>query len=197
MSSLSPLLLLTDRAQAEGAGRSLREVLSLAVDAGARAVVVRERDLPLAERLSLVRFCEELVADAGGSVVVASPPVAAGDNLHLRADEGAPATRLALVGRSCHGVDELGAAARDWCDYATLSPIFATASKPGYGPPLGVDALAEAPLPTFALGGITSANAAACVRAGAAGVAVMGAVMGADDPARAVRGLLDAIEGAA
>jgi thiamine-phosphate pyrophosphorylase len=71
-----------------------------------------------------------------------------------------------------------------------LSPIFASPSKPGYGPALGTDALASLPLPCFALGGVTATNAAACLAAGAAGIAVMGAVMTAADPAAAVRELL-------
>ncbi|MDX1421679.1 MAG: thiamine phosphate synthase, partial [Kiloniellales bacterium] len=76
---------------------------------------------------------------------------------------------------------------------ATQSPIFATASKPGYGPALGLAGLAEAAaagLPVLALGGVTAERAPACLRAGAAGVAVMGAVMAARDPAAAVGTIL-------
>jgi thiamine-phosphate pyrophosphorylase len=72
---------------------------------------------------------------------------------------------------------DLQRAAAEGCDYATLSPIFASASKPGYGPPLGVHALGGAPLPVYALGGVDETNAAACIAGGAAGVAVMGAAM--------------------
>jgi thiamine-phosphate pyrophosphorylase len=83
------------------------------------------------------------------------------------------------------------AAARDAdADYATLSPIFPTASKPGYGPPLGVEALraaAESGLPVFALGGVLPENARSCREAGAHGVAVMGPVMRAQDPFAALQ----------
>ncbi|MGC1211056.1 MAG: thiamine phosphate synthase, partial [Micromonospora sp.] len=80
-------------------------------------------------------------------------------------------------------------------DYVTLSPVFPTPSKPGYGPPLGVDGLAGLvrliPVPVLALGGIsTPAQVTAALRAGAAGVAVLGAVMRAGDPAEAVAALL-------
>ena len=51
------------------------------------------------------------------------------------------------------------AAAGEGCDYATLSPIFVSASKPGYGPALGVGALRDAPLPVYALGGVDPSNA--------------------------------------
>lgn len=99
------------------------------------------------------------------------------------------------MGRSCHDLAELQAAADEGCDYATLSPVFLTPSKPRYGPALGVDALHRPPLPVYALGGVTTGNAADCRAAGAVGVAVMGAVMRAADPARTVSELLAAIEG--
>ena len=66
------------------------------------------------------------------------------------------------------------------------SPVFLTASKPGYGPALGLDGLAriiaQVPGDIVALGGITPENAAACLAAGARGIAVMGEVMRAADP---------------
>lgn len=195
MTALPPLLLLTDRFRAEQAGESLRQVLVSAVEAGARGIVVRERDLPLDERAALVGFVDDLLAGLGGLVVVAAPPVAEDDDVHLRAADPVPPARPAVVGRSCHDAAELRAAADEGCDYATLSPIFATASKPGYGPDLGPAALAGAPLPTYALGGLTPANAAACIAAGATGVAVMGGVMGAADPGVVVADLLAALEG--
>ena len=77
-------------------------------------------------------------------------------------------------------------------DYVTLSPIFPSRSKPGYGPALGVSALGIGTQKIVALGGIeTPAQARGPRReAGAVGVAVMGAIMRAEDPAAVVRGLL-------
>ena len=94
-----------------------------------------------------------------------------------------PARPAGLVGRSCHDGGEVAAAAAEGAHYATLSPVFASRSKPGYGPPLGLPALAQPfAIPVYALGGVdTPERAYACVDAGAAGVAVMGAVM--RDPA--------------
>jgi thiamine-phosphate pyrophosphorylase len=105
-----------------------------------------------------------------------------------------------MVGRSCHTPDELAAARAAGADRATYSPVFATASKPGYGPALGVDGLAAGcravpDLAVLALGGIGPDNALACVAAGASGVAVMGGVMAAADPAAAVRDLVWALAG--
>ncbi|HET6214906.1 MAG TPA: thiamine phosphate synthase [Micromonosporaceae bacterium] len=97
-----------------------------------------------------------------------------------------------MVGRSCHTEYDLGRLSTE--DYVTVSPVFATASKPGYGPPLRADGLARlCRTPgVFALGGVTSpAQAQACL---AAGVAVMGAVMRVGDPGRVITDLLCALD---
>ena len=103
------------------------------------------------------------------------------------------------VGRSCHTLAELAAARCEGADRVTYSPVFATDSKPGYGPALGLDGLAAGcravpDLPVLALGGVGPERARACVAAGAAGVAIMGAVMGADDPATVVRSIVHELE---
>jgi thiamine monophosphate synthase len=104
----------------------------------------------------------------------------------------------ALVGVSCHTERELAIAAAAGADYATYSPIFPTASKPGYGPPIGLAGLRRATsgteLPIVALGGIDATRVSACRAAGAAGVAVLGAVNRAADPKAATRELVDAWE---
>jgi thiamine-phosphate pyrophosphorylase len=72
-------------------------------------------------------------------------------------------------------------------DYVALSPVFPTVTKPGYGPPLGPAEAARLAgvVPWLALGGIDSAErVAVCAAAGAAGIAVLGAVMRSADPAR-------------
>jgi thiamine-phosphate diphosphorylase len=190
--SLPPLLVLTDRTLAD---RPLADVVRAAVDGGARAVILREKDLPRAERARLAAELRDLLGAVGGLLLVASDPTIEADGVHLAS--GDAHVHQHVVGRSCHDVDDLARAARDGCDYATLSPIFATASKPGYGPPLGPGSLAAAPLSTYALGGVTPANAAACAAAGAHGVAVMGAVMRDGRPERVVRELLAALDGVA
>lgn len=186
---LPRLLLLTDRTQARW---PLVDVVRAAVDGGARAVVLREKDLPRPDRARLAADLREALTGVGGALLVASDAAIPHDGVHLAADEPMPAG-VARVGRSCHDRDDLAAAATEGCTYATLSPIFVTRSKPGHGPALGPAALAGPPLPTFALGGIDRVDrAAACLAAGAHGVAVMGAVMRADDPDRATAELLAA-----
>jgi thiamine-phosphate pyrophosphorylase len=179
------LLLVTDRHQAG----SLEEIVGDAVAAGVRWVWVRDRDLPaperraLAQRLRAIARVHDARLSVGGDIALAAEIAA--DGVHLSAGSPIPAARArlgpdALIGVSAHGEAEVAAAAAGGADYATLSPIFPTASKPGYGPALGVAALASAArhgLPVLALGGIMPARTDECLRAGAVGIAVMGEVM--------------------
>jgi len=96
----------------------------------------------------------------------------------------------------CHSVSELLAASGS--PFVTISPVAPTLTKPGYGPPLGVEGVraavaAAGGTPVFALGGVTADNAASFRGAGAYGVAVMGVVLRAEDPLVAVHDLLGAL----
>ncbi|WP_329111084.1 thiamine phosphate synthase [Micromonospora sp. NBC_01699] len=185
------MVVVTDRRQAR---RELPELIRAAVDGGARWVLLRETDLPRDERLALAENLRGILAPAGGTLLVAGPDPLGGGAVHLPAAGPYPPPGLALVGRSCHDEAELGRLSTE--DYVTLSPIFSSPSKPGYGPPLHPVGLARlvrrTPVPVLALGGVAEPDqVAACLRAGAAGVAVMGAVMRADDPADLVARLTD------
>ena len=129
-----------------------------------------------------------------------------GASIHLQSAAAVGAARQrcgagALIGVSAHSLDEAASAADAGADYVTLSPIFPTDSKPGYGPALGVAAIAAAAaaaaaagrgMPVLALGGIAAGKVGACLGAGAGGIAVMGEVMRSADPCRAVGILLAA-----
>jgi thiamine-phosphate diphosphorylase len=189
--TLPQMLVLTDRTLT--GGRPLVDVVRSAVEGGATCVVLREKDLPSAPRAALASELRTFVP----VLVVASDPTIDSHGVHLAAHDPFPSRAREtsggddrLVGRSCHSRRDLDRAAGEGCTYATLSPIFTTTSKPGYEPPLGVLALRDPPLPVYALGGIDPSNAQACIETGAAGVAVMGAVMRADDPASVVKRLL-------
>jgi thiamine-phosphate diphosphorylase len=191
-SGLPRLLVLTDRNQSERRGRSLGDTVRRAVTAGAQAVLLREKDLPPIERASLGRELREAVP----ILLVASDTELAidvgADGVHLAASDPWPdgIDHALVVGRSCHDEQSIRCVALDGASYATFSPVFATTSKPGYGPALGTGSLGAHPLPVYALGGVTPGRALPCLRAGAAGIAVMGAVMAADDPGQVVRHLL-------
>jgi thiamine-phosphate pyrophosphorylase len=192
-----PVLLITDRKQAH---RPLAEVVTGALEGGCRWVSVREKDLAPFQQVALA---EEIVriAEAFAACVIlhGDPDLAlqagcAGVHLPARGEVGAARALLrpgAWVSISTHGREEAMAAAAAGAHAVTLSPIFSSASKPGYGPALGLERLAEIaaalPIPVIALGGIEDgARVRACFAAGAAAVAVMGAVMRAADPARLV-----------
>lgn len=201
------LVLLTDRAQLR-LGRGLVRTVRECVDAGLEAVVVREHDLEPAGRHALVA---ELAAVDGLTVVSSRIPDPAADGLHLAAGQprpdgtgnpewrparrhaGARAAMRSLESRSCHNRAEVEAAAAEGIGWVTLSPYAVSASKPGHGPPLPADSYAGHALPVLALGGITPENAAEARAAGAHGVAVMGAVMRASDPAGVVARLREAV----
>lgn len=192
---------MTDR----GGPRPLVEIVAAVLDGGGRWFWFRDKDLPPYERRSLAARIAERVGASGGVLSIGGDADLAGDlgaGIHLGggAEHSAIATArqrvgAALVGVSAHTLRDVEAAAAGGADYVTLSPIFATASKPGYGPTLGVDALAAAArirIPVIALGGVCVATAAACHRGGAAGMAVMGSLMRAADPAAETRALLRA-----
>lgn len=192
------LLVLTDRTQV--VGRSLLEVVGSAINGGARHVVLREKDLPRARRLELAIQLRAALEPVGGRLIAAGPDALGGDAVHL-ASADPPVRGVTLTGRSCHNEGELAALRpRDTEtaeDYVTLSPVFLTSSKPGYGPALGLERFAclcrLAARPVYALGGVTAVNAADCVAAGAAGVAVMGEIMRAADPADYTAKLLSSL----
>lgn len=184
LGSLPRLLLLTDRHQLL-AGRSLVDTVAACAERGLTHVVLRELDLPAVRREALAAA----LARTGVSVIAARAPLAAAAAVHLSAVQpwvDGP------HGRSCHSRDEVTAAALGGAGWATLSPYAGSPSKPGYGPPLPPGSYAELPIPVFALGGIAPDTAAGARRAGAHGVAVMGAVMRANDPGAVVTALLEA-----
>ncbi len=190
-------MVFTDRRVARGA---LVDVVAGAVGGGVRWVVLREKDLPRAERLALAADLRAILAEAGGTLIVAGPDPLDGDAVHLPAAGPYPPPAGGLVGRSCHDTAELARLTTE--HYATVSPVYETRTKPGYGPALRPDGLSElvkaSPVPVLALGGIgTAAQVAACVEAGATGVAVLGAVMRANDPTETATTLGSAFQEAA
>lgn len=190
-----PLLVISDRSQAR---RPLPAIAAAAFRGGCRWFSLREKDLPAAERRALLVELTAIGRRYGALVGMHDDLDAAADAVHLPGGSDPAAARRhlpgALIGVSAHNAAEAAAQLRAGADYATLSPIFLTDSKPGYGPALGLDGLTQAAAltdgPVIALAGITPANAASCLKAGAAGIAVMGEVMRSDDPEAVVRALI-------
>ena len=83
-----------------------------------------------------------------------------------------------LIGVSTHSLEEASSARHDGADFVVFGPVFETTSKRQYGEPLGLSSLTQvsselAPFPVLALGGVTTSNAAECIRAGARGIAAI------------------------
>jgi thiamine-phosphate pyrophosphorylase len=104
-----------------------------------------------------------------------------------------------LLGVSTHDVEQARAAHADGADYVAVGSMFATATKPDFelvGPALIRKLRGEIRVPLVGIGGITHANVAEVVQAGADGVAVISAVCAAPDPAAATRRFLELIRSA-
>lgn len=92
--------------------------------------------------------------------------------------------RGVIIGYSSHSVQEALEAVKEGADYLFFSPVFPTSSKPGH-PGTGLEALAlcckaVAPVPVYALGGITPDRVNACMNNGAQGVAVLSGILKSD-----------------
>lgn len=166
-----------------GVGAAGLAALERAAREGVAVVQVREKALSAPALLDACRRLRAALAGSGTLILVNERwdvALAAGlDGVHLPA-AAAPAARVRalapglILGRSCHSAAAAAAAAAEGCDYCLLGPVYATPSKAGFGPPLGLDELARAaraPIPVLALGGVNAANAAACLERGAAGLA--------------------------
>jgi thiamine-phosphate pyrophosphorylase len=165
-----------------------------AITAGADWVQIRERDLPARDLLSLTRRAlgevRSRTADVeiilNDRVDVALAAGAAGVHLGgqslpvgdvLRWCRAGNAPRNWLVGASCHSLDEAREAERAGASYIFFGPVFDTPSKRAFGPPQGVEKLAEVcralEIRVIAIGGVNEGNGVECLRAGAAGVAAI------------------------
>jgi len=195
------VLVLTDTGLA--APRSVPEVVEAALRGGARAVQLRNKgETPrelyqvgqtlrtLTRRWGALFFVNDRVDVAlalGADGVHGGPhdlPVAA---VRAFAPEGF------LVGRSADEVEVARRAVADGADYIGCGTVFPTSTKEGAGEVIGVEGLKRVVdavrVPVVGIGGITVERARAVAHTGAAGVAVVGAVMDAQDPAAAVRAL--------
>jgi thiamine-phosphate pyrophosphorylase len=102
-----------------------------------------------------------------------------------------------LLGISCHGLADVREAVQDAVDFVVLGPVYPTASKTPYGPPLTPAILSQAraicSVPILAIGGINASRVPEVLQAGADGVAAISSVLAAPDPLAATRALLDAV----
>ncbi|MGB9775040.1 MAG: thiamine phosphate synthase [Anaerolineae bacterium] len=189
-------------------GRSHQEIIRAAVAGGATVVQYREKEGTTRRMMEEARALRDLARQAGVPFIVNDRVDIAlavdADGVHVGQDDmPAPLARKLMgpgkiVGVSVDNVEQAIQAERDGADYVGAGPIFATPTKPDAAPPIGLDGLAEIcrriSIPVVAIGGINEENAAAVIEAGADGVAVVSAVVAAEDVEAAARRLRQAVE---
>ena len=193
------ILVITSRKRFEGEADFLKQIEKIAA-AKPFGIVLREKDLPVKEYSVLARKVRDICRSAGASIIIHSHPEVARElgipALHMPLDalgkmSSEERKEFEVLGASCHSVEDVLRAKAFGCDYVTAGHVYATDCKPGL-PPRGADFLAEvcgpaAPMPVFALGGLTPARAPEVRRAGAAGFAMMSSAMDAENPAELFR----------
>jgi thiamine-phosphate diphosphorylase len=179
-----------------------------ALRGGVTAVQLRAKCLPDREQVLLARHLKAACRAYGVPLLVNDRldiALAAGaDGVHLGVDDlpVSDARRIAgpgfLIGYSPETDAQVLHAAASGADYLGIGPVFGTATKPDAGPALGLEAFArrcqQSALPVVGIGGISAGNAADVMRAGATGVAVISAIIGAPDPEQSSRDLLRQVD---
>ncbi|MBN1421889.1 MAG: thiamine phosphate synthase [Planctomycetes bacterium] len=188
------------------AGRSHAEAARLAIAGGAGAIQLRDKTAGGRALLDAARALREITAESGIAFIVNDRVdvalAADADGVHLGAEDlPVRAARDLLgpdriIGASARSRPEAERAATEGADYLGVGPIReARGTKPDAPPPVGVAAIREtigAGLPVIAIGGIRPEDVAEIAGAGACGVAVISAVMGAPDIAAAARAFREA-----
>ncbi|HEX2438237.1 MAG TPA: thiamine phosphate synthase [Methylomirabilota bacterium] len=199
------LCLVTDRTQTRG--RELVSVVEECLEAGLPAVQVREKDLGAGD---LARLCRRLlgsVRDRGAQLVVndrVDVALAVGADAVQRTHTSLPVEDIRAIvggrlriGVSVHSLIDAVEAEVKGADWVTYGPVYDTPSKRAYGPPQGLERLAEVAgrlrIPVVAIGGITPQRVKEVRAAGARGVAAISFILAADSPADATRRFLAAL----
>ena len=152
----------------------------IAVEGGATVIQLRLKGAPTEEVVETGRPFRGLPAMFVVNDDVDAAFELRADGVHLgRTDSGSERVieRGLMLGTSAASAEEAVAGERLGATYIGAGPIWSTPTKPDADPPIGLDGLAEiceaVSIPVVAIGGIDAANAAECIAAGAAGVAVV------------------------
>ena len=200
------LYLVTDAGLSRG--RTHREIVQAAIRGGVTVVQYREKNTTTRQMIEEALELRELCRVRGVPFIVNDRVDVAlavdADGVHVGQDDMPALLARKLIGRdkilgvSVENVAQVRAAVADGADYIGASPIFATPTKPDAPPPMGIQGLREitrvCAIPVVAIGGLNATNAASMMRAGAAGIAVVSAIVSGDDVERAARELKHVVE---
>jgi len=202
------LYVVTDRPLARG--RLLEQVVEAALRGGATVIQLREKEASTREFIVLGRRLQELCRARQVPLIINDRLDVAlaieADGVHVGQDDMpvALARRFLgpdrILGATASTPQEARQAEADGADYLGCNAVFYTPTKTDTGTPLGIEGFRRlvqtVSIPVVAIGGIKATNAAELIRAGAAGVAVVSAVMAADDPEAAAREICQVVRAA-
>jgi len=195
------LYLVTDRTLSRG--RATLKIVKAGVAGGVTCVQLREKNCStlefIKEALSVKEYLKinNIPLIINDRVDVAQAIQA--DGVHLGQTD-MPLTMAKdilkdsmIIGISVESLEDAIQAEKDGADYIGISPIFATPTKTDTAPPLGLEGLKEisrvVSLPKVAIGGLNKENAGKVILNGASGIAVVSAIVSADDPRKAAEEL--------
>ena len=200
------LYLVTDRGLARG--RSTLEIVQAAVAGGVTCVQLREKTSPTLEFVREALAISNFLRDNGVPLIINDrldvAQAVSADGVHLgQTDMPLAMARRILgnsmrIGISAESLQDAVDAAAGGADYLGVSPIFDTPTKTDTAAALGLEGLqairGAVKIPLVAIGGLNLANAAAAILHGADGVAVVSAIVAAEDPQKAASELLAEIQ---
>lgn len=195
------LYLVTDRGLSRA--RSTLEIVGAAVKGGVTVVQLREKDCPTREFIEQALTIKDFLKTRNVPFIINDRVDVAqavkADGVHLgqtdmplKMAKDILGDRM-IIGISAESLEDAVTAEKEGADYLGVSPIFATPTKTDTATPLGMEGLKEirkaVNLPLVGIGGLNRDNAAEVIRSGADGVAVVSAIVAADDPETAAREL--------
>ncbi len=191
-------------------GRPHRLVVQAALEGGATMVQYREKDAGTRRMIEEATELHELCAARGVPLIINDRVDIAlainAEGVHVGQDDMPAALVRKLIGPhkllgvSAANPEEALAAISDGADYLGVGAVFATGTKADAGNPIGVEGLRQvaraSSIPVVGIGGINASNAARVIQAGAAGVAVISAIVGSQNVEHAAREIKRVVENA-
>jgi thiamine-phosphate pyrophosphorylase len=201
------LYLVTDRNLSRG--RSTLEIVQAAVRGGVTMIQLREKSCPTREFIDEANAIRNFLKSANIPLIINDRVDVAlavhADGVHLGQKDMPLATARRIVGSqmvigiSAESLDGAVEAEAGGADYIGVSPVHATPTKTDTAPALGLEGLRgirrAVKIPLVGIGGLNAANAGEAIQNGADGIAVVSAIVSADDPEQAARELKRAIAG--